>query len=142
MSTLRALFRLHPALAALLVAAALAMKMLVPNGYMPVNGAGGITLQLCPGAAVNAPAPAPMAMAHHAMAAPADDHSERMPASKAELPCAFAGLAAPVLAAVDAVLLAVALAFVAAVAIRGTHRPAPRPTSRLRPPLRAPPLPA
>ncbi|WP_375420758.1 hypothetical protein [uncultured Sphingomonas sp.] len=139
MSTLRALFRLHPALAALLVAAALAMKMLVPNGYMPVNGADGITLQLCPGAAVSAPAP--MAMAHHAMTAPVDDHSEHMPASKAELPCAFAGLAAPVLAAVDAVLLAVALAFMAAV-MRGTHRPAPRSTSRLRPPLRAPPLPA
>ena len=140
MTALRALFRLHPALAAVLVAAALAMKILVPNGYMPVTGAAGITLQLCPGSAESAQAPA--AMAHHMMTAPASGHREHMPASKAEMPCAFAGLAAPVLAAVDAVLLAVAIAFVAAVAIRGVARSAPRAVPRLRPPLRAPPLPA
>ncbi|WP_445192480.1 hypothetical protein ACT009_00605 [Sphingomonas sp. Tas61C01] len=137
---MRALFRLHPTLAGLLIAAALAVKMLVPTGYMPVTDVTGITLQLCPGTAEMAQAPA--AMAHHAMAAPAADHRGHMPASKAEMPCAFAGLAAPVLAAVDAVLLAVAIAYVAAVAVRTDTRPAPPLLSRLRPPLRAPPLPA
>ncbi|RZM31566.1 MAG: hypothetical protein EOP67_32340 [Sphingomonas sp.] len=140
MSLVRALFRLHPSLAGLLIAVALAVKMLVPTGYMPVADATGIKLQLCPGAMATAEAPA--AMAHHAMATPSADHREHMPASKAEMPCAFAGLAAPVLAAVDAILLAVAVAYVAAVAVRTASRTAPPMLSRLRPPLRAPPLPA
>jgi hypothetical protein len=140
-SLVRALFRLHPALAGLLIAAALAVKMLVPAGYMPVIDASGMTLQLCPGAAATAQAPA--AMAHHPMTTtPAVDHREHLPASKAEMPCAFAGLAAPVLAAVDAVLLAIAIAYVAAIVVRTGVRPAPPLLSRLRPPLRAPPLPA
>ena len=140
MTAIRALFRLHPALATLLAAAALAMKLLVPSGFMPVIGATGVTIQLCP--AAGAVAGAPALMMHHAMTAPSSTHGEPMPAPKAEMPCAFAGLAAPTLAAADVVLLAAALAFVALRAVRGATPTTPRRAARLRPPLRAPPRPA
>ena len=56
-----------------------------------------------------------------------------------DMPCAFTGLAAPVLGAVDPALLALALVFIIAAALQ-TPQQAPRTaTLRLRPPLRGPP---
>ncbi|WP_373928598.1 hypothetical protein QTN93_18930 [Sphingomonas aerolata] len=49
MTPLRRLLRDHPALAAWLVVVALAMKILVPGGFMPVVANGVLTIQLCAG---------------------------------------------------------------------------------------------
>jgi hypothetical protein len=131
---LRRLIRSHVRLAALVCAAALALRLLVPAGYM-VSGEGGrIAVTLCPG---TAPVPAAtMTAMHHAMPghdAPKQDH--------ADAPCAFAGLAVPTLGAVDPVMLAVALAIVAALALRPARAWRRRDAPHLRPPLRGPPLP-
>jgi hypothetical protein len=135
---LRRLIRSHVRLAALVCAAALALRLLVPASYM-VSGEGGrIAVTLCPGTApVPAATTTAMGAMHHAMPehdAPKQDH--------ADAPCAFAGLAVPTLGAVDPLVLAVALAIVAALALlrpaRGWLR---REAPYLRPPLRGPPLP-
>ena len=57
--------RLHPMTAsarlpprrrlALLVACALLVRALIPEGFMPAAGAGGLTVELCPGAGVMPP---------------------------------------------------------------------------------------
>ena len=111
---------------------ALILRVLVPAGYMPAWSGGTPTLQLCPG---SVPAAAPMAGMHHGAV------KHEAPASP-EQPCDFAGLAAPVLGSADPVLLIAALAFAFALAVSGGALSLPAPPSRLRPPLRAPPLPA
>ena len=129
-------------LAALLLAAALLLKLVVPTGYMIASDHGRLSIIVCPGMT---PQPAPMAMTGmdhgmaHNMAMP---HDPGKPAEhgKAEMPCAFAGLSAQALGAADIVLLAIALAVVAAMALRGRPTVAPRDAPRLRPPSRGPPL--
>lgn len=107
------------------------MKLLVPAGFMPVASAGGITIEIC-----NGSTPAQMTIIIPGMA-----HRQGQPEQAGkEMPCAFAGLSAPSLAAADPLLLAIAIAFVIAVALRVT---VPEPASTpayLRPPLRGPPV--
>ncbi len=120
---------------ALLLAGVLALRMLVPAGYMIAATPGGWAVTLCSG----------MAPAGHAMAAmpgmAAHHAGERPPEhDRAEMPCAFAGLAAPALAGgADPVLMLAAIAFVMAIARAiARRRPIP-PAPFLRPPLRGPP---
>ena len=135
-------------LAMLLCLAALLMKFVVPTGYMIGEAQGRWAIILCPATAPVADvlshdtAPA-MTMAH-AMGHVAmpdhgrTDHPEGQH-GRAEMPCAFAGLSAAMLAAVDPIQWVALLAFVLAtgfVAITATVRPAP---PYLRPPLRGPP---
>lgn len=135
---LRSAIRQRPWLAALLLCAALLLRVAVPAGFMPMQTDGGMRLMLCGGTA-----PLPPAVQAHGMhagmhhAAPAHDHGDR----DAEAPkgCAFADLAVPLLGGADPVLLAGAIAFLLAAAFffrpfRRVQDPA-----RLRPPLRAPP---
>lgn len=131
MSGLRRLLRSQPWLAALVLAAALALRLLVPVGFMPTVADGRVTLVLCSGAQP-APSMAPMpGMAHHE----SDD------GGMAGSPCAYADLALPALGAADPVLLVAALAFVVALAARRVVPLPPRDAAWLRPPLRGPPLP-
>ncbi len=129
-------------IALLLCAGALLLKLLVPSGYMIVDDHGRIGIAVCSGLAPQAGAMAmpgmdgDMAMMHGAMA----DHGGGKDHGRAEMPCAFAGLAAQVIGAVDIVLLTIALAIVAAMALRGGPGFVPQPASYLRPPLRGPPL--
>lgn len=135
MEALRRLILRRPACAAVLLAAALALRLLVPAGFMPGEVDGGIRLVLCPAAGpIAAPAMA-MAGMHHG-----DPHQQRDAQHGAEAPCAYAGLSLAPLTPVDPLLLAAALAFVMAVAlIRAAQRP-PRPAPFWRPPLRGPPV--
>ena len=134
----------HPRFAALILAAALMLRLLVPAGFMPDVSSGRIAISICTG---YGPAPmTPMTMPGHAMAMAGQamaDHDSHGSGSdkhrKADMPCGFGGLSAPGLAGADPIQLAVALAFVFATvpfakAILGTRRPV-----RLRPPLRGPP---
>lgn len=126
MSELRRYLRSRPWLAALVIAAALALRVLVPAGFMPTVADGRVTLTLCSGVA-----PAPM------VRMPGMMHHEG--GDRAQSPCAFADLALPMSGGADPVLLVAALAFVMAVAVRRVVPLAPRAFARLRPPLRGPP---
>lgn len=130
---LRHHLRHRPALAALLIAAALALRVLVPAGFMPVWEHGRIIVSICSGSG-----PATMAIEMPGMTG--QDHPA--PDAMAGEACAFADLALPALGSADPVLLAAAIAFVLALGFaRVTPPPATAPL-RLRPPLRGPPRPA
>lgn len=139
-------------LAALICAAALLLKLLVPAGYMIAVDEGRFTITLCSG---TAPRTVTMTMpgmhgdmagmhgaAHrriHASGHGAKDHGGSTDHDKAEMPCAFAGLTAASLAAVDAILLATLIAFVMTVGPAGRALPPTLRRAHLRPPLRGPP---
>jgi hypothetical protein len=118
-------------LAAWLVAAALAMKLLVPAGYMPMVSSGSITLELCSGYE-----PPKMAMAMPGMAGK-QEHEDKQ--GKMEMPCPFAGLAMPGLVGADPILLIAAISLIMALGFLVTRRPPLRRITHLRPPLRGPP---
>lgn len=129
-------------LALLVCAAAMLLKLLVPTGYMIASDHGRLSITICSGMASQPAAMAmpgmdhAMTMAHGTLPIPdkSVDHA------KADMPCAFAGLSAQALGAVDIVLLAIALAAVAILALRAIPRVAPCAAPYLRPPLRGPPL--
>ena len=120
----------HQWLCALLLGAALLVKALVPAGFMPVVSNGVILVQLCSGQG-----PQKIAIKLPSKGGE-QDHDEH---KKAEAPCAFTGLSSPSLAAVDALLLAVALAFILATVFRRPNRLVLRRGTYLRPPAIGPP---
>lgn len=136
MTALRRLFHIHPGIAVAIVALALAMKLLVPAGFMPTVSNGRIVVSICSGTGPMTMVVAMPGMAHHA---PADTprHDEG-----ASAPCAYAGLMAPSLAAIDPLLLAIALFVAMALALRPVAPPLVAVPARVRPPLRGPPRPA
>lgn len=86
MQTLRAALIGNRALAAMLVAAALLVRALVPSGYMAApTAAGSITITLCADAS-GAPRQVELALGDHSV--PGKDHQDQ------HNPCAFAGMAA------------------------------------------------
>jgi hypothetical protein len=121
----------HRLLAAWLVAAALAMKLLVPAGYMPMLSSGSITLELCSGYE-----PPKMAMAMPGMPGK-QGHEDKQ--GKMDMPCPFAGLTMPGLVGADAILLIAAISFIMALGFPATPLPPLRRITHLRPPLRGPP---
>ena len=135
--SIRTLIPRRPFLLAGLLACTLLLKLLVPFGYMPVASGGGIAIVLCPGVVEAVEQPA-MAGMHHGNAE--SDGAGGAGHAKADMPCAFAGLGAPAIAAADTVLLAAAIAFVTLRAIRARIAAPPLIRTRLRPPLRAPPV--
>ncbi|MGA1797351.1 hypothetical protein VH567_01050 [Sphingomonas sp. 4RDLI-65] len=146
MTALRRLLA-HRSLAILVCLAALAMKLLVPSGYMIASDHGRLAITLCPGVSSQAIAmpmamATPMTMSMHAdMAdhAMPQDHGSSKEHGKTEMPCAFSSLSAQALGAVDPILLVLAIAFVMALGLRAI-RPLPTSLPRyLRPPLRGPP---
>lgn len=126
--------------AALLCAATLLLKLLVPAGMMLATDHGRIALTICSGVA-----PVSTAMAMHGMGArmgdhgKAGDHGKSGEHGKMELPCAFAGLSAAMTGAVDPIQLAALIVFILAVGLAGVLVPAPFSATHLRPPLRGPP---
>ena len=127
--------RTRPTLAALLLAATLLLRMLVPAGFMPGVAGGQFTIELCPGVVGPANGMAMSAMGHHADHRPGNaPHHD-----KAASPCAFAALAAPSLAGADPIQLVLALAFGVAAGLAMLAAPPVRHHGRLRPPLRGPP---
>jgi hypothetical protein len=82
-------------LLALLVLPVLALRALVPVGYMPVSDRGGLHIDFCPGEAQPPGALTPKLLAHHHHHGGAD-HGTPAPASHA--PCLFALSASPAFA--------------------------------------------
>jgi hypothetical protein len=129
---LRNILLRHRLFAAWLLAFALAMKLVVPGGYMIAVSSGAITIELCSGYGPQKMVAAMPGMTHHP--AEPDDRA------KAEMPCAFAGLFAASLAAADPLLLAAAIAFITLTVFRLSIGPThPDVPTWLRPPLRGPP---
>ena len=85
-----------------LVLPVLLLRLLVPAGFMPMAGAGGLEIALCPAAAALPPG---LAMAHagHHMQHAGHAGGTAPPAAEHHAPCLFAAGAAPV--APPAVLL-------------------------------------
>lgn len=130
MTVFRLFLLRHRGLTAWLVAVALLMKMLVPTGYMVGTSVGSIMVELCSGYD-------PVKMIMHGGTHQPDkpDHQGK------ETPCAFSGLGAPSLGGADPLLLALAVAFIMALAFRIVPRRAlPGAPAHLRPPKRGPPL--
>ncbi len=129
MTALRRLLLRHPAGAIALLLATLAIRLLVPQGYMPDTGAGRLTLTLCSGMG---PMAGMAGMARHG-------HDPAKPAPDA--PCGFGGLTTGgtggAIAAPEAPSASFALPRPSRIA-GAAPVAAPR---RLRPPLRAPPVP-
>lgn len=126
----------HRTLALWLLLLALAMKLLVPGGFMVTAHGGGLTLQPCSGTGPLMAQPMGAAADHGTHRDPHPDHGG------AEMPCAFSALAWAALAPIDPLVLAIALAWLIRLAMTRVQ-PAPRsPMRRLRPPLRGPPIPA
>lgn len=119
----------HPRLAAALIALALAMKVVVPAGFMPVAAPGQLMVLVC-----TEFGPQHVAIDVPGMPAKSDD------AAKTDQPCAFGGLGLAWLPGADALLLAGALVFILALGFAAVVAPRLAPTPYLRPPLRGPPL--
>lgn len=119
-------------LAVLLCAATLLLRLLVPTGYMIGGEHGRPTIELCSGVAGHS-------MTMPGMQGGVADHGKSGDGGKAEVPCAFSGLAAAALGAVDPVRLVALLAFVMVTGLAPALLPAPSPRAYLRPPLRGPP---
>lgn len=119
-------------LAALLCAATLLLKLLVPTGFMISADGGGLAITLCPGVATGAPTDMP------GMQAAMPDHG-RKDGAKPDMPCAFASLAAQAIGTADPVLLLALIGFVLALGVRPQRLLPTFAPLYLRPPLRGPP---
>ncbi|KQM27365.1 MULTISPECIES: DUF2946 family protein [unclassified Sphingomonas] len=121
-------------LAVLICAATLLLKLLVPTGYMINNASGHFAITICSGTA-----PRAMTMEMPGMHGDMPDHGKSKDHGKAEMPCAFSGLSAAMLGAIDPVQLAALIVFILALGLIATIPPAPSRPAYLRPPLRGPP---
>jgi hypothetical protein len=121
-------------LAVLICAAALLLKLLVPTGYMIDTASGHIAVTPCSGFAAAA-----TVMDMPGMHGDMPDHGQSTDHGRAEMPCAFSGLSAAMLGAIDPVQLAALIVFILALGLVATVPPAPSRPPYLRPPLRGPP---
>lgn len=129
---------MYRSIVGLICAATLLLKIVVPAGYMIDAGHGRIAITICAGT-MPAPAMAVMTTTMPGMHGAMPDHGKSRDHGKPELPCAFAGLSAAALGAIDPVLLAVLIAFVMAIGTGAIVPPVPAAPAHLRPPSHAPP---
>ena len=134
MGILRAFFRDHARLAWLVVALALAMKALVPAGYMVGSQGHVLTVEVCADATGGSQV--------HKIVVPGSEKPASDPGQAKSAPCPWSAHSDSTLATVDAALLAAALAFILVLGFADARlplRPAPK---HVWPPLRGPPVPA
>ena len=136
MGTLRTLLLTRRRLALLLVVLAVAVRALVPAGFMPGGDAARtLSLAICTdGSGVTHQSVIAIALP----AKPGDGGAEHR-STKAHAPCAFSALSFAALGGADGLLLAAALAFALALGFAATPRLLLRQAGWLRPPLRGPP---
>ena len=136
MTPLRQLLRQQRWLALWLVGFALALRIVVPAGYMPVFSGHALTIELCSGYG-----PVKMTMTVAGMDMSDAGHtSGKQHHDKTDSPCPFSGLTTPALSGADPILLAAAILFIMLLASRRPITQPVRAGSRLRPPLRGPPF--
>lgn len=130
MQALRAFLHHHRQLAMLLVVCALALKAVIPAGYMLGQHGQVLTVEICAdasGAKVTKQIVVPPA--HDA----AKDAHEKAPT------CSYAALGFAALSGADAALLGLALAFILALGLTPAPARPLRRAAHVRPPLRGPP---
>jgi hypothetical protein len=134
MAYLRRLLRDHRRFALMLVALALAIRALVPAGYMVGGQATTLTISVCADAS-GAQQFRQIVVPHDGKGTPSgqNDHGKDGGA------CSWSSLAMGALTGADSALLALALAFIVALGFTPTTVRAPAPAAYLRPPLRGPP---
>jgi len=129
MGAWRVFLKEHRWLALWLIAAALAVKALVPAGYMLGNtGSKTLTMVICDG---NGPATMTIDI-------PMDpDHAKAPDSGKQD--CAYAGLGHAMIGGTDPVLLLAAIAFLLALGFAPVATPTPRRRAHAQPPSQGPP---
>jgi hypothetical protein len=134
MSSLHAFSHRYAQLTLVLVVLALAVKALVPAGYMiSSTGERFLTVTICADASGT---PKQMRTAIPDKNETGGDHSEAADTSQ---PCAFSGLGHAALGGADPILLAAALAFILLIGFAPFRATPARDLAFLRPPLRGPP---
>lgn len=131
MRHLRCFVFCRPAVAALLLAMALAVRAIVPAGFMPVSTTTGIEIAVCSGQG-----PMQIVIGTDGIPRPADHH----PANDTSAHCPFAATGLALLSPISPELLLAALLFALVLALAPAAVPRIIDTARRRPPLRAPPL--
>lgn len=132
MTSLRAFCVHHTRLALLLVVMAMAMKALIPDGFMPDFGSRTISIQICADA---------LGQTRTKQIIIGQKGEEPVKAShgKGEGICAFSALGHHGLGGADPILLAAALLFLIVLGFAPVIPAAPRRITFLLPPLRGPP---
>ncbi len=133
MQSLRRLILSNRYLAGFALALALAVKLLSPAGFMPAQHDGQLVISLC---TPDGPATTVVTIPGKGKGEGTGGDSHN---GKTEPPCAFSGLASSSLAATDIILLAAAILFAMALALRLPVPLLAAPPAYLRPPLRGPP---
>lgn len=128
-TALRRLLHAHARVAALVVALALAVRIVVPAGFMPMMHDGALTITLC-----NGTGPAMIAIEIPGL----KHHGE---GQQTQQRCAFADLALPAQGGADPIQLAAALLFILLAAFFAVPAFDLARAAHVRPPLRGPPLP-
>lgn len=131
MFALRRLLLSHRAIAALVIALALAVRLVVPTGFMPTMADGRISVSVCSDTGSTTMVVTIPGLKHGGKG--------KEEGGKHAQPCAFAGLGMPGLAGADPLILALALVFAMAAALRPISARDVAAPAFLRPPLRAPP---
>ncbi|MDG2534103.1 DUF2946 family protein [Sphingomonas sp. HITSZ_GF] len=131
MGAWRTFLKQHRWLASWLIVAALALKALVPAGYMLADPAAKtLTMVICDGSG-----PATMTVD-----VPMDpDHAKAPDGAKQDGGCAFSALSHATMGGADPVLLLAVFAFLLALGFAATAHPAPRRRLLARPPSQGPP---
>lgn len=131
MSSLRAFFHNHRAMALMVVLAALCMKALVPTGYMIGQNSMILTVQICHDGLGETTT--------KQIVIPMKGEPSGSTGDQAKGDCAFSSLSMASMAGADPALLAIALAFIIALGFAPMHFARPKRLFHLRPPLRGPP---
>lgn len=134
MDSWRAYFLKHQRLAFALVALALLVKAIVPAGFMVMPTNGTIMVSVCSGQG-----PQMVALELNGGSDHSSDHGGQ-DSTAADHPCAFSGLSLAAAPGADPALLGAAIAFILSLAFLPVVSRPRRSPSRLRPPLRAPPV--
>ena len=121
-------------LAVLLCVATLFLKLLVPTGYMIASDHGQLAITLCSGVA-----PAAKTMDMPGMAGDMSAHGPSKDHGSVEMPCAFSGLSAASLGAVDVILIVALIIFILSTGLASSPLSVRSDPHYLRPPLRGPP---
>ena len=133
MSTLRILILNHRTLALLLLAMTLCVKALVPAGFMVDRKAMVLTVSICADGLGTSTTQQMVIPMKPDSASHGSDHG------KPDGNCAFTSLGSGALAAVDPMLLAVALLFILSLGFVGVLQRRPLVALRLLPPAQGPP---
>ncbi|WP_417592899.1 hypothetical protein [Parasphingorhabdus sp.] len=135
MIAFRRLFRAYPCLLALVCFAALAMKILVPPGYMVNQDTKTFTVKICNGIGN---AETTIEIPFGPKTAGKEKHDGAGDPSGTT--CSFAGFSQLVATGADPIQLVLAILFILLAGLQLLQMPLPGVADRLRPPLRGPPV--